>query len=303
LIWEKISGQVVSKFLSGALAYVPPRARDWILEKRHSSRTIGRLTRKLAVLLRNKEVEISSGPAKGLVINVGDSAAAYVLGNFKAELQAFMASNLKTGNVFLDVGANVGFFSLLAARLVGPTGKVFSFEPLAENVSRLKENIRRNQFLNIEVIPHALGVRNEERTFQVSERPTWGKLESTDSQLPDKYLFDTKVTVRRLDDLLADGVLQPPHFVKIDVEGAEIEVIEGARETLLKHRPVLMIEMHGTARPLLSTFTTIGYYALPLESRFDNVSQAYWNAMILAFPSERTQSIASARIHFDTQRL
>ncbi len=283
----------MSRLLSGALAFLPPRGRDWLLEKRHTSPVLRRLAGFAAILLRNREVEIVSGPAKGLLIDVGDSAAAYVLGNFKQDLQEFLSASIDQDDVFYDIGANVGFFSLLAARLTGRAGQVVAFEPLPDNILRLTENIRRNGFSCVKVEPFALGATNEERTFQVSERPTWGKLAGAGS-LPDKYVSDTKVSVRRLDDLLLEATLQPPHFMKIDVEGAEAEVIEGARETILRYGPILMIEMHGTAESLLPLFNSIGYCAVPLNPKFASVMEAHWNAMIVAFPSEQAPRVLSS---------
>jgi FkbM family methyltransferase len=287
--------EIMSKFLLRLIGYLPPWLTDWVLQKRNESRTLKRLSRVFANLLRNKEAKIGSGVGKGLFINVGGSAAAYVLGTFKPDLQVFLSSTVKEGSVFYDVGANVGFFSLLAARLIGPDGRVISFEPLPDNLLKLHENVKRNRFGNVQILPLALGAANEEQTFQVSERPTWGKLKGVGHETPDKYLADIKVKVRRLDDLLSEGVIQPPDFVKIDVEGAEVEVIEGARETLLHYGPTLMIELHGTGNLLTPIFAEIGYCAVPLNESFDNVSQAHWNAMILAFPSQRIKSIASAR--------
>jgi FkbM family methyltransferase len=285
----------MSKFLLRLTGHLPTWFTGWILEKRNDSRVLNRLSGLFANFLRNKEGAIGSGVGRGLFINVGNSAAAYVLGTFKPDLQSFLSSTVKEGNVFYDVGANVGFFSLLAARLIGPKGRVISFEPLPDNLVNLHENVKRNQFLNVQVLPLALGATNEEQIFQVSERPTWGKLKSAGPDAPDKYLSDIKVLVRRLDDLVTDGVIEPPDFVKIDVEGAEVEVVEGAKETLIRYRPTLIIELHGTGNLLTPIFARIGYCALPLNERFDNVAEAHWNAMILAFPAERVESIAAAR--------
>jgi FkbM family methyltransferase len=282
-------------FVSRLIGYLPSGFTNWILEKRNESPALMRLTGLFASLLRNQEAKIGTGIGKGLFINVGSSAAAYVLGTFKPEVQSFLSANVKVGNVFYDVGANVGFFSLLAARLIGPEGKVISFEPLPDNLLNLRENVKRNQFRNVQILPLALGAANEEEVFQVSERPTWGKLKSVGSEPPDKYLSDIKVSVRRLDDLISEGVIQPPDFVKIDVEGAEVDVVEGAKETLALYGPTLIIELHGTGNLLTQLFAKIGYCALPLKAGFDDVAQAHWNATILAFPSQRIEHIASVR--------
>ena len=137
----------MSKFLLRLFSNLPPSLTDWVLQKRNESSALKRLTGLFARFLRGKEFEIRSGVGKGLFINVGSSAAAYVLGTFKPDLQSFLSSTVKEGSVFYDVGANVGFFSLLAARLVGPQGKIISFEPLSDNLIKLRENVIRNQFV------------------------------------------------------------------------------------------------------------------------------------------------------------
>jgi len=287
--------EIMSKFLMRLMGCIPAGLAGWILKKRSESPTLRWLSELFANMLRNQPARIGSGVGKGLFINVGSSAAAYVLGTFKPDLQNFLSSFVKEGSVFYDVGANVGFFSLLAARLAGPEGKVISFEPLPDNLVRLRENIERNEFHNVQILPLALGGANEERIFQVSERPTWGKLKGVGSESPDKYMSDIKVLVRRLDDLLSESTIQPPDFVKIDVEGAEVEVVEGARETLLRHGPMLMIELHGTGEALTRVFSEIDYCVLPLSESSGNVAESHWNAMILAFPCKHAMSIASAR--------
>jgi FkbM family methyltransferase len=285
----------MSKFLLRLIGHLPAWLTGWFLAKRNNSRVLKQMSGLFANLLRNKEATIENGVGKGLFINVGSSAAAYVLGTFKPDLQSFLSASVKEGSVFYDIGANVGFFSLLAARLTGPNGKVISFEPLPANLVNLRENVRRNQFSNVQVLPWALGATNEEQFFQVSERPTWGKLKSVGPDAPDKYLSDIRVLVRRLDDLVTDGTIQPPNFVKMDVEGAEVEVIEGAQETLVRYRPTLVIELHGTGNRLTPIFARIGYCTLPLEERFGNVAEAHWNATVLAFPAERVASLAAAQ--------
>jgi hypothetical protein len=131
--------------------------------------------------------------------------------------------------------------------------------------------------------------------FHVSERPTWGKLAKAGSARPDKYLSDIKVAVARLDDLLSAGEIPPPDFVKIDVEGAEVEVLEGARETLARFGPTLIVELHGTGVLLTQVLASIGYCGVPLNEAYSDVAGAHWNATILAFPSGRVESVPFAR--------
>jgi FkbM family methyltransferase len=285
--------RIFSSALLTLVGLVPRSAREWILEKRYQIPVLRSLTSLVAGALRNDEFVVREGVGKGLRIDVGSSAAAYVLGAFKPDLQKFMELNLKEGSVFYDVGANVGFFSLLAARLGGPQGKIVCFEPLEGNVAKLIENARRNQFGNVRVFPIALGAATGERIFQLSASPTWGKFKGVAQDVPDKYLRDISVNVRRLDDVMSAEKLPPPDFIKIDVEGAELEVIEGARDTLLRYGPTLMIELHGTNAAMVSILGGLGYSLLPLGNSTPNVTEAHWNAMTLAFPSVRAGKIVT----------
>jgi FkbM family methyltransferase len=285
--------RILSSAMLTLVGLVPRRSREWILARRYQIPVLKALTGLVASALRNDEFVVREGVGKGLRIDVGSSAAAYVLGGFKPELQKFMELNLKPGSVFYDVGANVGFFSLLAARLSGSEGRVISFEPIDENLSKLGENVRRNQFSNVRIIPIALGAANGERTFQLSESPTWGKFKGVAQEVPNKYVRDIAVQVRRLDDLVSAESLPPPDFIKVDVEGAEREVIDGARDTLLRYGPILMIELHGTNEALVLILGELGYALLPLNNSTPNVTEAHWNAMTLAFPSARAGNIVS----------
>ena len=84
-------------------------------------------------LFRNRTGRIGRGVGKGLLFNVGSCNAGYLLGTTEPEVQEVLATLLRPGMAFYDIGANVGFYSILAARLTGPTGLVISFEPLPLN--------------------------------------------------------------------------------------------------------------------------------------------------------------------------
>jgi FkbM family methyltransferase len=245
----------------------------------------------VAQRLRNNDGFVQRGVGKGLFLNVGNSAATYLLGTCDPSLQDFMQLSLRPGMTFYDVGANVGFYSMIAARLVGTTGNVVSFEPLPENLLALEKNAIGNKFANVKMFPFALGCKNEEATFLVSERPTWGKLDGI-GKPPDKYSFNIPVSVRRLDHFVAEYDLPIPNVIKIDVEGAEVNVLEGARRLVAQNRPVVIVELHGTNRQVLSFFEEIGYCTSALDDRVASIAQAHWNALIVGVPSEEREQLA-----------
>jgi len=125
----------------------------------------------------------------------------------------------------VDIGANVGFYTLMAARLVGETGRVHAFEPSKPTLEKLRRNIAANRFTNIVVHEIALSDRNEERTFHHDEDPSRNRFGQVDT--PDG---EETIGCRSLDAEL--GRNARVDFIKIDVEGAELLVLRGALELL-----------------------------------------------------------------------
>ena len=122
------------------------------------------------------------------------------LGFYEFEKQRLISSMVKTGTVFYDVGANVGFYCLLAAGLVGPQGQVFAFEPLPRNVAYLRRHLALYRASNVEILELALGEQTGTASFTPEPSGCMGRLSHTGC-LP--------VTVASLDDLLEQGRLVP----------------------------------------------------------------------------------------------
>jgi FkbM family methyltransferase len=154
----------------------------------------------------------------------------------------FILSVLQPGDVFVDVGANIGWFTILAAHAVGPEGFVHAFEPRPDRVLRLRQSIRENGFDDrCEVTPIALGATDAELdlAWMPAERNP-GHSFLLSEPLPDSAERLTKVPVRPLDSL---GIDRPVRILKIDVEGAEPQVLQGARELLVRDKPILVLEV------------------------------------------------------------
>jgi FkbM family methyltransferase len=157
-------------------------------------------------------------------------------GTFDPYTHKLFLGELKPGMKVADVGANVGFYTVLAALGIGPTGHVFSFEPDPRNRIDLEANLRLNGLENVTVIPKAAGNTNTMRKFHL-RRPAGhsGLYAATE-----KYLSETLVPTTTLDDALAGQTFD---VLKIDAEGAETEVLRGASETLRRSdRLVLFVE-------------------------------------------------------------
>jgi FkbM family methyltransferase len=242
-----------------------------------------------ASFVKSRDGEILHGVGKGLRFNVSNSHSGFLLGSHEAEVQNALATVLKPGMTYYDAGANVGFFAVLASRLIGPSGRVVCFEPLPANAQQIEHNARLNGFSNVMVRTEALGGSNRTETFSLSAEPTWGSLASV-GKAPDRASGQMQVAVRTLDSLCAPGALPYPDLMKIDVEGAEQELLEGARATLEVARPILIIELHQTNDAVADELDKLNYVYAVLGSPTP-VREVAWDANIIAAPKERTDWI------------
>lgn len=261
-----------------------------------------RLVQRGSRWLRESDVVIHHGAAAGLRFNAGGANPGYALGTTEPAVQAALRQRLRPGDVLYDVGANVGFFTVLAARLVGPGGHVVAFEPLPENVAALRHNLALNHFENVTVVEAALGAAEGTAELILDGEPTWAKLAGADGsddglsrdasgdpgggrgalrQAP-PAAFQVRVT--SVDALLDSGVLPAPTLVKIDVEGAEVDVVRGMRATLRARRPTLLCEMHGKNREFAALLSDVDYVAAPLEGG-EPLESARWDVHVVATPA------------------
>ena len=236
-----------------------------------------------------QEGVIAKGAGRGLRFNPGTANAGYLLGTSEPAVQHLMQELLRPGFRVYDIGANVGFFTTLAARLVGPGGEVVAFDPLDANITLLRRNLALNAFTHVGIRQEAVGDRDGEMDFLVAAESTLGRLASVANEAPE--LVDRRqVPVVRLDSLVSAGVLKPPDFVKVDVEGAEAAVLRGAETLLRTARPLLLIELHGTNAAMAEALAAQGYEGADCESR-QPIREAAWNAHILAIPTERPDRV------------
>jgi FkbM family methyltransferase len=242
---------------------------------------------------RERDGRIRKGVGRGLGFNAGRSNAGFLLGTSEPGVQAALAMFVRPGQTFYDVGANVGFHTVIAARLVGPAGRVVAFEPLPTNAQQIEHNVRLNGFGHVAVRAEALGRSDGEEIFLVSSEATWGKLASTGRDVA-KKVGEVRVSVRCLDSLAAQEGLPPPAVMKIDVEGAEVEVLIGATAVLRRNRPVLMIELHGTNAAVAGVLKDLDYASYVLGSPAV-VAESPWDAYVVAVPTESEELMRLAR--------
>lgn len=147
---------------------------------------------------------------------------------------------LRPGDVYVDAGANLGLFTMLAARQVGPTGSVFAFEPVPSTFERLSEHVSRNELIHVTALPKACGSEPGEATIHLFADAPIGH--ASLAELDNKTVSQaTKVEVVRIDDV----VDRPAKFVKVDVEGAEWGAVKGAERVLTANaRPHIVMEVN-----------------------------------------------------------
>lgn len=156
-------------------------------------------------------------------------------GGFESAEVTFVLSRLKAGDVVLDVGANGGVYTLLAAKAVGDAGHVYAFEPDKQALRLLRHNLELNAVTNVTVVPAAVSNHAGEASFAVADDVAMGSL--ADIERPDQRIgrWETVETVR-LDDMIDRFGIRSVDFIKMDVEGAEKLALEGATGLLSSAR-------------------------------------------------------------------
>jgi FkbM family methyltransferase len=212
-------------------------------------------------------VQVQRGPAQGIWLHLNPRTGRdYFNGDVEPEVQAVLRKYLRPGMTVYDIGANIGFFSLLAARLVGATGRVTAFEADPEISARLRENVARNQGASISV---------EEKAVWSSSSPVF--FARADAEMsPDRglgHVIDDEAqrsapSTIRVEAVSVDEYVRKagaPDFIKCDVEGAEVEVFRGAEKLLNERQPLILCEMHGeeNRQTLIKVFANLGYRCEP----------------------------------------
>jgi FkbM family methyltransferase len=275
------------------IALLPRPVLKWLEDAQFRYPLLRRLRSRMANRAKNRDGFILSGVGKGLRFNPGTSNASYLLGTSEPAVQQVLQELLRPGMVFYDIGANVGFLSVIASRLVGPSGGVVAFEPLEANVHQIEHNARLN-LAAITVIPAALSNEDGAHDFVVSGS-TVGQLAGFQDR--DLAAIETRtVSVQRLDTICAELKHSSPDLIKIDVEGAEVSVLEGGRATLELKRPILMIELHNTNAAVQAELEVLGYVPFVLGSSH-SVIEAPPFAYVIAAPREEPDKLKTvARI-------
>jgi FkbM family methyltransferase len=188
------------------------------------------------------------GTTVDVTLGNDNSLCLYVCGSFEPNEFAFVDRVLKPGMVFIDVGANDGYYTLFAARRVGPNGKVIAVEPSSRERAHLQRNLGRNGLDNVQVVAAALGAEAGFVDLHLAHGVHAGHNTLGDFAHDDVVRASSeRVPLDTLDAVVARQGLSRVDMVKIDVEGGEAGVVAGARKVLATARPVLLMELNERA--------------------------------------------------------
>jgi FkbM family methyltransferase len=197
---------------------------------------------------------------------------------YEPEVFAFLRSRVRPGAVCLNIGAHVGIYALCLAQWVGPTGKVFAFEPNPETAEVLRDHLARNHFQErVEVVPLAVSDAPGEAEFASAGLAGFNRLGLPNPERAETHAL-RRVRVTTIDAFCAERQLRPD-WILLDVEGFEIGALRGADDTLRRCRPdlQLIVEMHprlwelsgGSRAALESLLAAYGLQAVPLTGQCD----------------------------------
>ncbi len=219
------------------------------LARRAGSLLVGRL------LPRGVAFPIARGPLQGMRFVLGSAAgdgggASIYFNLSEPEQTRRVQEHIAPGQTFFDVGANVGYYTLLAARGVGPAGRVVAFEPFVQNLAHLTRHVTLNRLSNVIVMPYALSNVQGMLEFKLGLNGALGCLAGVggerDADDRDARAGSVSVPATTLDAFVAQHGLAPD-VLKIDVEGAEMLVLDGGRRTIRERRPVIALSTHTDA--------------------------------------------------------
>lgn len=276
------------KFAAFTARWLPAPARQMLYR-------LGPLTKGIRAALNRAspqgpaQVQIAAGALQGaqFVLDM-QLDKDYWLGTYEPDLQASIRELVKPGMCAYDVGANIGYITLMLARAVESRGRVFAFEALPDNVQRLRQNLA----LNLEggwaaVIHAAVMDRLGPVRFLVGSSGLVGKVEGSAGRLWE-YEGSIAVDGISLDAFVYEQGNPPPQVVKMDIEGGEVLALPGMRRVLRQAQPLMLMELHGpeSARAAWDELTSAGYRLFRMQAGWPEIAaleELDWKAYVAAW--------------------
>jgi FkbM family methyltransferase len=195
-----------------------------------------------AMLMKRSEVTVNREGIR-LTVRIGNGRGLFCAlagTEYEAEMRWFLAK-MNEGDLFVDVGANIGVYTLHASRRVGAKGKVFAFEPTPETFSDLQQNVQSNRCLNVTCEKFALADQIGEGRLIECGRAASNRI----SLIPPTGKRAT-IQVGTLDDYCRTNRIRKIDFIKVDIEGGEADFFSGGIKTLKKDKPIILFESAHT---------------------------------------------------------
>jgi FkbM family methyltransferase len=201
---------------------------------------------------------ILQGKLKGLKWITGSSNHGCWLGSYEYDKRVVFESCVTEGSAVFDIGANVGFYTLLASVLVGDRGKVVAFEPFPRNLAYLKSHLRMNRIRNVSVVEAGVWDCTGELMFEEGRDNFTEHISDVGS---------LRIRAVMIDGLVSGGEVPPPTQMKVDVEGAEFRVLLGSRSVLAAYHPTIFLATHGRDlhRECCRLLYSLGYHLEPIS--------------------------------------
>jgi FkbM family methyltransferase len=236
------------------------------------------------------EVAVASGPLAGvrMVLDLQSEKDLW-LGTYEPELLEAIADLVGQGTTVYDVGANIGYTTIMLARCVGPRGRVLAFEPLPENQERLRLHVALNGLEGrVTLVPCAVSEQEGSASFLVHTSGGMGKVEGSHGRT-EGYLRRITVETVDLDTFVYASGRTAPSLIKMDIEGGEVFAFSGMQRLLGQARPVVLVELHGPeARAAAVQALTAARYRLCRIARgyppIREPDALAWKAYVAAFP-------------------
>lgn len=219
------------------------------------------------------------GVGAGLRFDASGGQPGYALGTSEPAEQEALARLLRPGAVLYDIGANIGFFAVIGARLVGDAGRVYAFEPFPPAAAQLRRNAALNAQDQVTVVEAAVGAAPS--SMHLATGDGWVTNRLTDDQATDGIQVD----VVAIDGWRAAAGAPAPDVVLLDVEGAEIDALRGMLGTLASDRPTVLCEVHWIVEEFFNFveehLAPLGYRLEALEGDVPTTPER-WHAVLSA---------------------
>jgi FkbM family methyltransferase len=234
------------------------------------------------------QVEVAGGDLAGCQILLDMQVDKdYWLGTYEPDLQAALREFVPAGAVIYDVGANIGYVTLLLAKAAGETGRVYAFEALPGNADQWRRNMALNGMENrTRLFAGAVTQASGPVIFMVHTSGGMGKVAGSAGR-QEQYQMEISVPGISLDEFVYRQGNPPPQVVKMDIEGGEVLALPGMRRVLTEFHPLMLMELHGpeSCRAAWETLTAAGYSICWMRHGFPPVTSLQalgWKAYIVA---------------------